>query len=370
VARGQLEVLGERQPVDRLLPELAAEPGADAARLAGQLAESQAVLAFAARELALPVGNRYRSYVDLDRPYVIWNVFAAPELSLEPHEWCYPIAGCAPYRGYFAEREATRMRERLAARGLDTYIGGVPAYSTLGRFDDPLLSTFIDWPRRDLAELLLHELAHGVVWVQGDVAFNESFATFVGSRGADEWMVHAAGPDYVRGAEDDGAAWRRFTALLALTRERLDAVYRSPVGPAERRAAKRAVIAAAQACHAEHRDLFGAGRYDGFMTGLNNAALVSVATYEDLVPAFAQLFAALGGDWPAFYASVSAMAEVGAEERRARLERLLASGDDQVADDADDEDAHDVQCEALDGHVPGAEPAGAEHDDIGRGGHG
>jgi predicted aminopeptidase len=283
--------------------------------------------------------------------------------------------GCAPYRGYFAEREALRTSAALRARGMDTHVGGVPAYSTLGRFDDPLLSTFIHWPADDLAELLLHELAHGIVWVPGDVAFNESFATYVGTRGAAAWSSAAGRGEGTVGGADHGAAWRRLTALLALTRERLDAVYQAPVGAAEQRAAKAGVIAAAQGCYAARKALLGAGRYDGFMAGLNNAALVSVSTYEDLVPAFVQLHRALGGNWPAFYASVRAMAEVPAEERRRRLARLAASGrtasgNDEIADQADDDDADEVQCEALRRHVPGAEAARAEDDDVGRGGDG
>jgi predicted aminopeptidase len=366
-AGGQLEVLRERRPVQRVLAELAREPGEHAARLSAQLTDSQAVLEFAERDLGLTVGNRYRSYADLHRRYAVWNVFAARELELTAHEWCYPIVGCAPYRGYFRESAAGRMAASLQARAMDTYVGGVAAYSTLGRFDDPLLSTFILWPRPDLAELLLHELAHGVVWLPGDVRFNESYATFVGMRGAEQWLglTGSAPPD-----THASRAWPRLTALLRATRSRLESVYEGASSGVQRRAGKAAVLAAARACYAEQRERLGNGRYDDFMAGLNNASLLAIATYEDLVPAFARLFGALGGDWRAFHASVQALADLPHAERAARLHRLMRSAKDDVADQADDDHAEDVQCEALDRHLARAEPSGAEDDDVRRGGDG
>ena len=189
-ALGQWRVLQAREPVDQVLADL--EPRRDgdpaAAQLYRRLSYSQAVLDFAARRLALDADGRYRTYVALERPAVVWNVFAAPPLSLEPHRWCYPIVGCAPYRGFFDEAYARRRAEALARRGLETYVGPVAAYSTLGWFEDPLLSTFVAWTEPDLAALLFHELAHGEVWAAGDVAFNESFATFVGRQGLTAWL--------------------------------------------------------------------------------------------------------------------------------------------------------------------------------------
>jgi predicted aminopeptidase len=384
LTRGQLQLLGDRVPVERKLRELADAPDDASARLAGQLTRSQALLEFAASELALPVGRRYRSYVELGRPYVVWNVVAAPEFSLTPHRWCYPVAGCAPYRGYFNAAAAARAAERLAAGGMDVYTGGVAAYSTLGWFADPLLSSFIGWPEPELAELLFHELAHGAVWVTGDVAFNESYATFVGLYGAAHWRAVGAHPGSgdaapgVQGAartaapdpdalarESSRAAWRRLLALLNLVRERLEAVYGSGSPPAVQRAAKAAVLDAARACHAQHREALGGGRYDALLAGLNNATLASIATYEDLVPAFASLFDGVGGDWPAFHDAVRELAARPAAERATRLARLR---DEQVAAEGDDHAADQVQCEALARHVAYAESAGAEHDHVGRGG--
>jgi predicted aminopeptidase len=366
-AGGQLELLRERRPVKRVLADLARNPGEHAAQLSRQLTDSQAVLDFAERELGLAAGKRYRSYADLHRPYVVWNVFAAPELALEAHEWCYPVVGCAPYRGYFKASAAQRMAASLQARGMDTYVGGVAAYSTLGRFDDPLLNTFIGWPRQELAELLIHELAHGVVWLPGDVRFNESYATFAGTRGAQQWL---AGEADVPADATGGRAWPRLTRLLVATRSRLDAVYAAPSSDVERRDRKAAVLAAARACYAEQRERLGNGRYDALMAGLNNASLLAIATYEDLVPAFARLFSALGGDWRAFHASVAALADLPEEERTARLAALMRSAEDDVADQADDDHAEDIQCEALDRHIARAEAARTENDDVRRGGDG
>jgi len=373
VTWGQLRLLGDRQPVDRVLRDLASSPeapDASAARLAERLDHSQKVLDFAERELALPVGRRYRTYVELDRPYVVWNVVAAPEFSLEPHQWCYPIAGCAPYRGFFSAAAAERAAQRLADRGMDVHIGGVAAYSTLGWFADPLLSSFIGWPEADVAELLIHELAHGAVWVPDDVPFNESFATFVGLRGAAQWQAradrgHTGEPVTEPVRRDD---WRRLVSLFTLTRARLDEVYRSPAEPAQRRAAKQAVIAATRKCYVAGRAILGGGRYDALLAGLNNAVLASIATYEDLVPAFARLFDSAGGSWTEFQASVREIARLPTAERLAVLERLRDDAlEDAVEDAADDHYAEEIECQALERHVLDGELSSAVDHEVRRG---
>ena len=226
-ALGQLRVLSARQPVSRVLARLETTRGNDpgAAALHARLTLSQELLTFAEDELALEVGGRYRSYADLQRPAVVWNLFAAPPLSLTPYQWCYPLVGCTPYRGFFNADYARRRAAVLKQRGFETYVGPVAAYSTLGWFDDPLLSTFIDYPEPALAELLFHELAHGAVWLPGDVAFNESFATFVGRRGAASWLA-ASGRDAdmaARAAEHETRA--RLLGLLRQTRAALERVY-------------------------------------------------------------------------------------------------------------------------------------------------
>ncbi|MDR2216338.1 MAG: aminopeptidase, partial [Nevskiaceae bacterium] len=171
-ARGQLQVMRAREPIDKLL----ARPDTDA-QLREQLQRAQRIREFASRELALPDNAAYRSYADIHRPYVVWNVVAAPALSVSPRQWCFPIAGCVAYRGYFSETGAREFASSLAAKGDDVTVGGVPAYSTLGRIADPLLSTVSRYSEADLAALIFHELAHQVLYVPGDSAFNEAFAT-------------------------------------------------------------------------------------------------------------------------------------------------------------------------------------------------
>jgi len=183
-ARGQLDVMSKREPIDKLIeaPDTPEE-------LAARLRLVSEARQFAIDELLLPDNDSYRSYADLGRDYVVWNVFAAPEFSLDPKTWCFPIAGCVAYRGYFSEDAARRKADQLAEDGLDVAVGGVPAYSTLGRFDDPVLNTMMHWEDADLVATIFHELAHQVLYVKNDSAFNESFATTVEEIGIERWLT-------------------------------------------------------------------------------------------------------------------------------------------------------------------------------------
>lgn len=347
---GQWRMLADREPVPEVLAELAARRDHDpeAALLYRRLSYSQRVLDFAEHELLLDVGRRYRTYVDLQRPAVVWNVFAAPPLSLEPYRWCYPIVGCAPYRGYFDPVRAERQARGLADRGLETYVGPVAAYSTLGWFADPLLSSFVTWPEADLAALLFHELAHTEVWVAGDVAFNESFATFVGRRGLLEWLRREGREDLLAEYRQRLAERRRLLDLLGRVRGALEAVYASDRSREDKLRAKAEVLTAAGACYQRSRGLLGGGRYDDLMGGLDNARLVSVATYEDLVPGFEALFESVDGRWEAFYDRVRALGRL---DEAARREALAGSGHQQVAHAGDDHHTHEIECQALAGHL-------------------
>ena len=366
-AWGQVWLLQQRQPVERLLQDLSETADPKAVELRERLAYSQRVLGFAETALGLPVGRNYRAYVELERPYVVWTLFAAPELSLEPVTWCYPIVGCAPYRGYFSETAANLEAARLQRRGMDVHLGGVAAYSTLGWFADPLLSSFIYWSDAGLAELLFHELAHGAVWLPGDVAFNESFATFVGAQGLVAFRSAGEAAPAATGEVSSRAAWRGLLQLLEATRERLDALYRSEQPPAAQYRHKQRLVDGARGCYQAHREMLGGGRFDELMAGLNNAVLVSISTYEDLVPAFEQLFLEQDADWPRFFEAVRALVEQPDDDRRSRLERLR---DQQIAEQGDDHDAEQIQCEAFFRHGGDGEAVGAEHDDIRRGRHG
>jgi len=368
VSGGQLSLLSKREPVEELIADLEEKTDPAATALSRRLQLSQRLLVFAHRELGLDVGGRYSTYVALERDAVVWNLVAAPELSLSAHTWCYPFVGCAPYRGYFDREKAERARARLAAQGLDTYVGGVSAYSTLGWFDDPILSTFVELAEPDFVELLIHELAHSRVWVKDDAPFNESFASFVGREGAKAWFAgqgRAAEFDAHLAAEAD---WARARDLLEETRAALEAAFAAQETDAWKRSAKAQILTAAAGCLAEMTEATGNDGYQRLASRLNNAYLASLATYSDQQPAFAVLFADAGGVWEAFFDAVDVLANLGAEQRQKRIEALLVrSGKEQVAADGDDQGADQVQCEALAGHGLDAELARREHDDVGRG---
>jgi len=365
-AGGQLQLVYQRQKVDQLLADLRSRELDEAERaLLLQLELSQRILQFAQRDLGLDVGKRYRTYVALDQTSVVWNLFAAPELSLEPRTWCYPFVGCAPYRGYFDRADAQRYQRKLDAEGFETYLGGVAAYSTLGWFDDPLLSSFIHWPEANLADLLFHELAHSRVWVKGDVAFNEAFASFVGREGMEQWLVAQGGEAQLSAFVDRQTARRRLQRLLQEVKSALARVYRSEVSDVTKRREKDRILSAARVCFAKAPEHFGGERYLRIMSALNNALLVSIATYDDQVPAFAALFESSGGSWQAFFAAVESLAELDAQDRLQKM-RQLSEG--QVTDHADDDGADDIQCEAFARHGVDADSPGAEDNDVGRGG--
>jgi len=323
VSSGQLSLLSKREPVAEVIADLAEQSNPAAEALSERLQLSQRLLIYARDELGLDVGGRYSTFVALDRDAVVWNLVAAPELSLVAHTWCYPIVGCAPYRGYFDREKAERARTRLvAAEGLDTYIGAVSAYSTLGWFDDPILSTFADLPEPDFVELLIHELAHSRVWVKDDAAFNESFASFVGRAGARAWYTgqgRAAEYEAHLAAEGD---WARARELLEETRAALAAAFAAPQADAWKRSAKAGILDAAAGCLAELSEETGNEGYRRLAPRLNNAYLASLATYSDQQPAFAVLFADAGEAWAPFFEAVDVLAKLGAAERQARVEAL------------------------------------------------
>lgn len=269
----------------------------------------------------MPDGPGFRTYAELGRPFAVWNVFAAPELSLELRRWCFPFAGCVSYRGYFSKTQARAFAAGLAASGDDVDVGGVAAYSTLGWFEDPLLSTFVAYPEPELARLLFHETAHRVAYAADDTVFNESFATAVEQEGVGRWLARH-GSEAQR--TDFRARERRrgdFLRLVEGTRRRLAALYAAPA-PAEVRRAGKAGLLRELRLEYEEQKLAWAGYagYDSwFGEGLNNARIAAAAAYTDLVPAFQRLLARLGGDLPAFYREAKRLASAPRGERRALL---------------------------------------------------
>ncbi len=356
---GQWQLMRAGEDVSALIASPATDEG-----LRARLQYVGEILGFAQETLRLEVSGRYTRYVALDREYVLWNVFAAEEFSTRGHTWCYPIAGCAVYRGFFSRERAQLEATRMLLRRYEVAITGVPAFSTLGWFDDPLLSTFLFWPAHDVAALLIHELTHGRVFVGGDSSFNESYATFVegeGVRALLESRHDAAGLVAFRAKQ---RAQERMTRFLLRWRDELTTLYRQPYPPMAKRFLKAELLQAMRDCYLEHSDaLDGGGRRAWILAGLDNADLVPLATYADHVPAFTALFRTHEQSWGAFHAAVERLAKLGRTEREAELERL---SDQQVAHAADDRDTDQVQCETFAHHVADGEPAGAEHDDIRR----
>jgi predicted aminopeptidase len=318
---GQMEVRRLSRPVD----EVIAEPGTTS-EIRSRLEYARTARDFASTALNLPDNRSYRLYADLKRSYVVWNVFAAPALSLRLETHCFPIAGCVSYRGYFSEAAADAYAADLRAKGLDVYTGGVPAYSTLGWFDDPLLNTFMRYPELEIARLIFHELGHQVVYVQGDSTFNESFATTVEEEGLRRWMAGHATPAQKAqyAAFDERRA--QVMALLRGTREKLAKVYAESASKEQGQVAKRAVLDETRAQYAQLKAGWGGySGYDAFLLkDLNNAKLGSIATYTQDVPAFTALLKRENGDLPRFYAQVKELAALSKEERDRRLAELGA----------------------------------------------
>ncbi|MCR9261465.1 MAG: aminopeptidase [Pseudomonadaceae bacterium] len=345
---GQWQLLHARTTLE----QLAQTPDVDPATLQ-RLARAQEVLDFAQSDLGLAAQGRYSSYVSLQRDYVVWNVFAAEAFDLSGQQWCYPLVGCAPYRGYFHEADARALAADYETRGYETYVGGVPAYSTLGWFNDPLLDTFIFWPDADLAALLIHELAHGRVWIRNDVAFNESFAEFVGQTGAQQWLQEQGlGQDW-QIAQQQRAMGRRFRQFLMQVKTALLELYET-TPQTQLPEAKRSAVGAWKACYLAHKAVLGGGRYDALMQShFNNALLVSVSTYADYLGSFAALYRQTGERWDAFFRAVDELAELDQSERETSLASLA---EQQNAHTADDKNTQQVNCDTFLRHGANAEP--------------
>ena len=318
--RGQLDLLRRATPIEQ---ELASD--AVPVALKAKLRTVVRIRAFASRELGLPDNGSYKSYADLGRRYVLWNVFAAPEFSIKPVTSCFPIAGCVSYRGYFAEADAQAAGTALREQGYDVHIGGVPAYSTLGWFDDPVLSTFIGYPDAELARIMFHELAHQLLYVKDDTRFNESFAVTVERAGVERWLAQ-------NGNENERAAYARlrgmrrgFVALIVKYQGILEQYYQQDLPVRDKRLGKARRFAEMQEDYRRLKASWGGfSGYDRWFAGKpNNATLASVALYTELVPAFTALLEREGGDLPRFYAAVKELARLPRDEREARLRSAL-----------------------------------------------
>lgn len=320
LAGGHTRLMLDRVPVDEVLAGDDLPP-----ELRQRLQLAQQLRAFAASELALPVGGAYADYVALERDWITWNLFAAAPLSLEPYRWCYPVIGCANYRGYFDQARAGRDAEKLRGKDLEVYASGAIAYSTLGWFDDPLTTPMLAGSELWFAELLFHELAHRRFYLKGDTRFNESLATAVARAGVRRWL--ATEPQRLaeagRQMAAHEAARQQVLELVAAARTALDALYASPLPEADKLARRDALRAGLrqdyQAALAENPGLAGYQRW--FAGPLNNAQLNTLTDYEGWVPGFDAVLAACDEDWACFWQEVERIADLPAEQRQALLEK-------------------------------------------------
>ena len=311
-AQGQLSLMSKREPIAGVIDKPSTPPA-----LRAQLEAVRTIRDFAIHELRLPDNGSYRSYADVGRPYVVWNVVAAPEFSVDAKEWCYPVVGCVAYRGYFSEQRARRFGAQMRSHGLDITVDGVAAYSTLGHFDDPVLNTMMGWNDVELAAIIFHELTHQLVYVPNDSSFNEALAMTVEEEGVRRWLQAQGRDADLLKHLDQQAHYLKVIDLLTATRGELRAIYASGVTPDQMREKKHAAFADLRASFAVLKTGWGghAPFESWFSEDLNNAHLASIATYFACVPGFERELKAAGGDLAVFYARVRELAKLDQEKR-------------------------------------------------------
>ncbi len=324
--RGQLSLLQAARPIEDWIADAHTEPW-----LRKKLELAKQTRRFASAELGLPDNGSYTKYVDLKRPSVVWNVFATPELSMQLKQWCYPIVGCATYRGFYAKDDAEHYAEYLRSEGLEAFVSGIPAYSTLGWFEDPLLSSFIRYPDAEVARTIFHELGHQVLYIQGDTTFNESFASAIEEIGLTRWLQTQPERDVlIKNFAEFTSRKKDFVASLKKHRQALEKVYKDGRSDEEKRRGKAEVFASLQREYVTLKESWGGFKgYDGwFSQRLSNAHLATVATYSELVPGFIALHQKMGQPLPLkpFFDAVRVLSKKPKAERDLILSAPVING--------------------------------------------
>lgn len=324
-ASGHLSLMAKRRPISVVI----ADPKTDDMTRA-RLQSALKLRRFAVHALMLPDNKSYTTYADTGRKAVVYNVFAAPEFSLKPKIWCFPIAGCVAYRGYFALKDARKLGAQLRTQGLDVSISGASAYSTLGWYADPLLNTMLAGSDTALADTLFHELAHQLIYVKNDTRFNESFASFIAMEGVRRWLLTQDDPKAYLRYLARASHRRDFLALLQTTRAQLAALYARNMPDEEKRAHKQRIFEQLHAEYMVRRRTWGPGRHydDWFASPLNNARFVAIGSYTDDIPFFRALLDRHHGDLKSFYEAVRSLARLGPTTRRKQMQKLLSSAPD------------------------------------------
>ena len=318
-AKGQFSIMRQTRDIDEVLTD-----GNTTAQLRRQLQLVLQIRQFAFDELELPRSDSYSEYADLGRPYVLKNLFATDEFSIKLQRWCYPLVGCAGYRGYFDAQRLAQFKSTLLQQGKDVYVGNVSAYSTLGWFDDPVLNTFVNWPDYRLAGLIFHELAHQRLYIDDDTRFNESFAVAVQQAGVEKWLAQRAEHDHLQRYRQYQANRAQVVDLIEQARHQLDALYQQPLPAEQKRGQKQQLLQALRDRYQQKAQEFtvrdGFSRW--FNGDLNNAKLASVSTYHAQVAGFRHLLDCEQGDLGQFYRAVEKLAELPKDKRRQALKSI------------------------------------------------
>jgi len=310
-----MELISKQRPITEVI-----EDESSSTELKQQLALSQRARQYASEQLHLPDNDSYKTYADLERPYVVWNVVATPAYSIKPKEWCYFIVGCLSYRGVFDKQEAEQLAEQLKLEGLDVSVFGTAAYSTLGYFDDPLLNTMLRHGDANLVGVMFHELAHQTVYVENDTAFNEAFASAVEQEGLRRWFNESDTPREYEAYLQKKSHRHEFYGLVTSTRKELQNVFASVETETEKQLLKDQVYLNFKQEYKVWRE---ASHYNGFdnwmQRDLNNSHLALIATYQELVPTFINMLDSVDGDMQKFYQMVKTISEKDKQARQSIL---------------------------------------------------
>jgi predicted aminopeptidase len=295
-ARGHMDIMNKRRPVDDIISDTESP-----AELRKKLSLVNEARQFSIDELHLPDNDSYRSYADLERDFVVWNVFAAPEFSLQSKTWCYPVAGCVSYRGYFSKDAAERQAEKLESQGYDVVVAGVTAYSTLGRFSDPVLNTMLRWNDVELIAVLFHELAHQQLYIKNDSEFNESFASAVEEVGVERWLARHGELERLSEYKNSRGFRRGLMQLVEAARTALKELYASAAGENEKRRQKRAILDDLKSAAEREAEASGRRRPAWLASELNNASLIPLSLYQGRLDEFRELLIECNEDLRCFY---------------------------------------------------------------------
>ena len=312
---GHIDLVARERPIDDLLND---QKTSDA--LKQKLSLALEARAFATDQLALPDNDSYKQYADLERPYAVWNVIATPRYAIETQKWCFMVVGCLSYRGYFNKQDAQTLANQLREDGMDVIVSGAAAYSTLGWMDDPLLNTLVQRSDGAMVGIIFHELAHQVVYVKGDSAFNEAFASAVEDEGLRRWYTLHDNTQAYQQYRDKKAQQQMIYQQLQSTRTQLDAVYHQNIPDEEKQRQKEQIFAELKIWYQDWRKNHDYAGFDGWMgKELNNAHLALIATYQQLVPDFLLALQSVDGDMKKFFELINTMVDLDNAQRRLQL---------------------------------------------------